>query len=215
MDNYSGWEGYYNSNDAQSIWKDDVEAFLIENSEILLSDNQRLKVLDIACGDGRNTAFFCHKDNFICCVDISETALIKLGSKYPETVRICENFIDTGLTGGQFDVIICFDGLAQMEDPVLALNKMIELTKQGGFIVFNFFTPNDCAYGEGEMIDECTFNFKNTLFKFYTFQQVEKMIPSNVDVIKKECKAWNDPPHGEFRPYPHQHEASFFILKQL
>lgn len=215
MDNYSGWEGYYDSSNAQSIWKEDVESFLIDNSEILLSTNKKINVLDIACGDGRNTAFFYHNDDIICCVDISETALVKLGRKYPKTIRICENFINTGLTNEQFDIVICFDGLPQMEDPSLALNKMIELTKQDGYIVFNLFTPNDCAYGEGEKIDECTFNFKNTLFKFYTFQQAEMLIPSNVKILKKEVKFWNDPPHGEFRPYPHQHEASFFLLKKI
>ena len=113
MDNYSGWEGYYNSNEEKSIWKEDVELFLIENKDLLLP-NQKTTVLDIACGDGRNTEFFCCKNNFVCCVDISETALKKLGCKYPQTVRICEEFTKTTLCDNQFDVVICFDGLAQM-----------------------------------------------------------------------------------------------------
>jgi len=212
MDNYLGWEEYYTSSDASSIWKDEIEPFLLENSDLF--NSQGAKVLDIACGDGRNTVFFCRNKNIVCCVDISETALIKLGRKLPKTVRICEDFLKTSLIDNQFDIVICFDGLAQMEDPKLALNKMIELTKTNGLIVFNFFTPNDCAYGEGEKIDDCTFNFKNTLFKFYTLQQVEKIIPSNTDIVKKELKLWNDPPHGDFRPYSHQHEATFFILRK-
>lgn len=214
MNNYSGWEEYYKSNKEESIWKEEIEPFLVENSKILQSDNARLKILDIACGDGRNTSFFCQQNNIICCLDISESALIKLGKKYPEAIRICEDFNHTNLLNEQFDIVMCFDGLAQMENPSVALNKMVEKSKKNGLIVFNFFTPNDCAYGEGDKIDECTFKYKNMLFKFYTFEQVKSMIPSSVNIIKEEVKLWNDPPHGEFRPYPHQHEASFFILKK-
>jgi len=213
MDNYSGWENYYSSNNSHSTWKDEIEPFLLENSEFFLSGHS-VKVLDIACGDGRNTAFFCRIGNSVCCVDISEAALIKLGKNFPETIRICEDFTNTSLSNNQFDIVLCFDGLAQMEDPKFALNRMVELTKPNGLIVYNFFTPNDCAYGEGEKIDECTFNFKSTLFKFFTFEQAEAIIPSNITIIKKEIKLWNDPPHGDFRPYPHLHEASFFILQK-
>lgn len=215
MNNYSGWEEYYKSNKEKSIWKEEVEPFLIENFVILSSDNSKKKILDIACGDGRNTSFFCDQNNIICCIDISESALNKLGQKYPETIRVCENFDNTKLAEEQFDIVMCFDGLAQMEQPLNSLNKMIKMSKKDGLIIFNFFTPNDCAYGEGERIDEFTFNYKNTLFKFYSFEQVKRMIPSSVSIIKEEVKLWNDPPHGEFRPYPHQHEASFFILKKI
>ena len=70
MNNYSGWEDYYKSNKEKSIWKEEVEPFLIENSVILSSNNLRIKILDIACGDGRNTSFFCNQNNIICCIDI-------------------------------------------------------------------------------------------------------------------------------------------------
>lgn len=214
MNKYSGWEDYYRSNKSQSIWKEEIEPFLIENSKTILSSKSGLKVLDIACGDGRNTAFFCHKNNIVCCVDISETALEKLGNKYTETIRICDDFNKIYLANEQFDIVMCFDGLAQMDNPQSVLCKMIEMTKKNGLIIFNFFTPNDCAYGEGKQINENTFNYKDTLFKFYSFDQMKRMIPSNVKIIKEEVRLWNDPPHGEFRPYPHQHEASYFILKR-
>ena len=117
MNNYSGWEDYYKSNKEKSIWKEEVEPFLIENSVILSSNNLRIKILDIACGDGRNTSFFCNQNNIICCIDISQSALNKLGQKYPETIRMCENFDNTKLAEEQFDIVMCFDGLAQMENP--------------------------------------------------------------------------------------------------
>ena len=133
MNNYSGWEEYYKSNKEESIWKEEIEPFLVENSKILQSDNARLKILDIACGDGRNTSFFCQQNNIICCLDISESALIKLGKKYPEAIRICEDFNHTNLLNEQFDIVMCFDGLAQMENPSVALNKMVEKSKKKWF----------------------------------------------------------------------------------
>ena len=101
-----------------------------------------------------------------------------------------------------------------MEFPEKVLKKMLDVTVRGGYLIYNIFTPNDCAYGEGERIDDNTFSFKNTLFKFYTFEESKKIIPVGTEIVKAEVIAWNDPPHGDFRPYPHRHEATFFILKK-
>ena len=139
----------------------------------------------------------------------------KLGSKFPNTLRLCEDFGKSHLMPNQFDIVVCFDGLPQMDSPNLVLEKMVEMVKPGGLVVFNFFTPNDCAFGEGERIDEYTYSFKDTLFKFFTMQQTEEILPSNVQIEKKELRVWDDPPHGEFRPEPHKHEAAYFILRRM
>lgn len=214
MDNYSGWDNYYRSNSADSIWKAEAEEFLVENLEYISDSESGLKVLDVACGDGRNTKVFCQQQNSICCVDISETALIKLKNKLNTPICVCGDFAKINFVGDQFDIAICFDGLPQMENPKFVIEKLYKSLRVGGYLLFNFFTPNDCAYGEGTQVDENTFNYQDTLFKFLNSEDVLPLLPKNANIIKQDVRKWNDPPHGKFRPYPHTHEACFFLLQK-
>lgn len=212
---HQGWENYYSSS-SKIAWKDAPEEFLIENLELLTINKGPLKVLDIACGDGRNAQCWLATGNCLCCNDISETALKRLKklSGSNNVIFLYGDFIQLPLLSDQFDIVQCFDGLPQMPDAYSVVNKMIELTKPGGFVLFNVFTPNDGAFGEGEQISENSFVYKDTLFSFFTVEQVRTWLPKNVKMIKYEVRKWHDPPHGDFRPYPHEHEAIFIIIQK-
>lgn len=213
-----GWDNYYRqSNDL--AWKEEPDDFLLENLN-LLPKQTGLSVLDIASGDGRNTKVFFNNENSICCVDLSSTALSKIrdlciNSNLKVPQLISEDFLKVNFVENQFDTVICFDGLPQMMETKEIIQKICSLTKIGGLIIFNFFTKGDCAYGEGTQIDDNSFFYKETLFKFLNESEVKELLPSSVEIIKSELKRWDDPPHGEFRPLPHTHEAVFFALKRI
>jgi len=172
----------------------------------------------LASGDGRNAIPFFNQS--LTCVDIAPKALellrdkcVQQGIRVP--ILLAADFIDVPFTESQFDIVQCWDGLPQMQNTVKVIERMIEITKPNGKILFNFFTMNDVAYGEGEKIDEHSFLYKNTLFKFMGKDEVIDILPPNVKIIESTVKTWIDPPHGEFRPYSHTHEAVFFLLERL
>lgn len=212
---HEGWEKYYRQSET-SAWKDETEAFLLENLEIVKPHEAEAPILDVASGDGRNAFIWLKTGHAVCCNDISATALQRLGKKVvgKSVVLLCGDFLKTELLPSQFGVVQCFDGVPQMPDVQSAIQKMVDLTKPGGSIIFNLFTPQDVAFGEGEQVDANTWIFKDTLFSFFNREDVEKLIPQNVNLIKCELKKWDDPPHGDFRPYTHTHEAFFIILKK-
>ena len=212
---YAGWETYYQT-DVKTAWKSEPEEFLTKNLHLL--NGGQISVLDIASGDGRNSKPFFNQT--LTCIDIAPKALELLRDeciqrKIRVPVLLAADFIDIQFVTSQFDVVQCWDGLPQMENTRKVIEKMISLTKLGGKIIFNFFTPNDVAYGEGEKIDHQTFLYKNTLFKFLDKDELIDLLPLNVRIIKSELKKWLDPPHGGFRPYEHTHEAVFILLERI
>jgi ubiquinone/menaquinone biosynthesis C-methylase UbiE len=214
----SGWETYYSTAGNIDLWKDDVEPFLLENYN-LISQGRSIKILDIGCGDGRNSFIWIKNKHIVCCLDVAKSGLKKITQRcinmnITQPTLLCEDFLDTKLKSQDFDVVQCFDSLAQINDVKAALNKLCDLAKSGGYIMFNYFTPGDCAYGEGKKIDDRTFTYKDTLFKFLTEQEIAELLPNNVEIIIRETRRWDDPPHGEYRPYPHTHEAAFFLLRK-
>jgi len=214
----SGWETYYSTAGNIDLWKDDVEPFLLENYN-LISQGRSIKILDIGCGDGRNSFIWIKNKHIVFCLDVAKSGLKKITQRcinmnITQPTLLCEDFLDTKLKSQDFDVVQCFDSLAQINDVKAALNKLCDLAKSGGYIMFNYFTPGDCAYGEGKKLDDRTFTYKDTLFKFLTEQEIAELLPNNVEIIIRETRRWDDPPHGEYRPYPHTHEAAFFLLRK-
>jgi ubiquinone/menaquinone biosynthesis C-methylase UbiE len=214
-DFYGGWEAYYQS-EVSIAWKTVPEDFLLKHLSLLVK--KPISVLDLASGDGRNAIPFF--DQSLTCVDIAPKSLkllrdkcIRQGIRVP--MLLAADFINVPFTESQFDVVQCWDGLPQMQNTETVIKKMVEITKKGGKILFNFFTKNDVAFGEGEKIDEQSYVYKNTLFKFMGKDEVIALLPSNVKILETEVKKWVDPPHGVFRPYSHTHEAVFFLLERL
>ena len=212
---HQGWEDYYVATD-KAAWKEQPEEFLTENLKLLAPSNKRLTILDIACGDGRNTFLWSDAGHVVFCNDIAATALKRIQEQRQTNVPLllAGDFMQLPLLNNQFDIIQCFDGLPQMPDVPKAIQKMIDFTSPGGQIIFNVFTPNDVAFGKGEQISENAFVYKDTLFSFYTLVEVQSMLPEGVSIVKHETRKWIDPPHGDFRPYTHEHEAIFIIIKK-
>lgn len=214
----SGWESYYLNATNIDLWKDEVEPFLLENYNTICK-KQIIKVLDIGCGDGRNSFIWITNNHNVICLDVAASGLRKIyekceESKFKKPELVCENFLETSLLEGVYDVVQCFDALAQINDVQSAVHKLCKMARAGGYVLFNYFTPGDCAYGEGERLDNRTFAYKDTLFKFLTESEIVEILPSDVEVVMRETRRWDDPPHGDYRPYPHTHEAAFFLLRK-
>ncbi len=215
----AGWESYYSSSTSDTSWKKETEPFLLENMPLLIKDKGKICVLDVGCGDGRNTFIWVKGGHNVCSLDIALSGLKKIPQKIKNLgldspILLCENFLETNLIEENFDIVQSFDTLEHIENPKVAIEKLCNMAKSGGYIIFNYLTKNDCSYGEGQKIDDNTFIYKDTLFKFMSEEDIVNLLPISIDIVTKKTKRWEDPPHGDFRPYMHIHEAAFFLLKK-
>lgn len=211
---YQGWEDYYRVAGGETAWKDEEDAS-ISTLRRMVALSGRTWVADLGCGDGRNIWSWVSGGAHVTGIDLSETALSRIlenciKRSIPCPLLLACDFTATPFLSNQFDLVQCFDALAQVIDPAAAILEMTRIASPDGIICFNVFTPADVAYGEGVEIENNAFVYNDTLFRFFEEQDVERLLPKGIKVIDKELRRWRDPPHQPFRPYEHEHEAFYY-----
>ena len=77
----------------------------------------------------------------------------------------------------------------------------------------NAFATDDGTYGEGDKVGEHIFHYKGTTFRYFGEPELRDLFDIGWNVLKFERMEWDDPPHGEFRPYPHRHVNYFIVAR--
>jgi SAM-dependent methyltransferase len=216
---YQGWDNYYQAvGGDSSAWKDD-EDDAVSRLQGMVGDLSHLQIADLGCGDGRNLWSWIAHGSRVIGIDLAETALARIlatckkkGIQKP--LLLATDFSATQLMSDQFDVVQCFDALAQVIDPGAAVVEMARIAKPDGLVCFNAFTPGDVAYGEGLEVEANAFAYNDTLFRFFEDDDILRLLPKDLIVVDKERRRWRDPPHTPFRPYEHEHEALYYVCRK-
>lgn len=212
-----GWDlKYQNSDRKVSVWSDDPQPFILSGMRMLRPGST---VIDLGCGDGRNTRALIANGHRVTALDISETALLLLQDRlHAAAIAIPTPIIGKldaiPIASAHFDAALAADVLPQIQDTRSALEEIHRVLKPGGLLLVNVFTPEDCAYGQGEEISPRCYGYKNCLFRFFEANELDQLSSDLFEVVSAEHFDWWDPPHGAFRPYPHKHDAFFYILRK-
>jgi len=201
----SGWEAAYAAHDESSLWQDDPSPVLRDVIATLAGRGTRT-VVDVGCGDGRNLSALADA-GFTCLgVDIAPSALARARRRLGARGFLLES--DGGalrLTPGSVDAVTCLDVLGQLPEPAELIAAVRRILVPGGLFVANAFTLDDSEYGRGEPLGGHRFAYHGTLFAFYDEAAVRALF-DGWTIVQLDHVSWDDPPHGEFRPYPHTHD---------
>lgn len=217
---HHGWENYYRCQKGAKAWNEVPDEFLLEHLESLLPA-QGGNIIDVASGDGRNTAPFLGRDYNVISTDLSPSALASFRDRCAKDgvgspVLLAGDFMSLEFTEYQFDVAVCFNGISHFPSIPQVLGKMCKLLTHGGKAVFNAFTENDVAFGVGERLQENTFFYRNTLSTFTSEGEIKEILsPFDMNVIHSETRRWEEDDHGDYRTGKHTHEACFFIVERI
>lgn len=200
-----GWELAYQQQDAsQPLWQE-APIPVINDALDLLTKQGAQSVVDLGCGDGRNLAALV-AGGFGCIgVDIAPTGLAHARTTAAPAFLLRADATDTGLIDNSVDAVTCFDVFGQISDPTHLVREARRILRPGGVFVVNAFTLDDGTYGEGDEIGPHTFAYKDTLFRYYDEEAIRGLF-EHWEVASLFRRSWDDPPHGEFRPYPHRHD---------
>jgi ubiquinone/menaquinone biosynthesis C-methylase UbiE len=156
----------------------------------------------------------------ITAIDCAPTALRKIAETCLENQLICPTLVcadmqNLPLADSQFDAAQCFDAIPQVWDTRSTLLHIARTLRPGGELIFNVFTPRDCAYGEGEQIEANAFLYSQTLFRFFEESDMRSLMPECLEIVESVAERWEDPPHVPFRPYSHIHDGIYYICRKV
>jgi SAM-dependent methyltransferase len=203
-----GWDAAYRDNDTDALWN---EAPMPIVSSI--ADQARALGLttcaDLGCGDGRNLLGLQAGGLDVLGLDISPMALRRadalLRAKGRPVPLVVGDIAALPFASGTLDVVTALDVGGQVPDPAPMLAEALRVLRRGGMLVINLFTRDDETYGEGTEIAPDTFMYKETLFRYFGLEEVQRLFATGWDVTI-ERRSWVDPPHGAFRPRSHRHD---------
>jgi len=214
----TGWIDLYSAGTAgMSTWSDAAPPF-VPALRRFVSPNA--EILETCAGDGRISAVLADWSSELSALDLSADALNQLSAKFAARSRraprtVIGSATDIPLGDTQFDVVICVDGMCQLDRPRLAMKEAARVLRPGGLFMFDVFTPKDDTFGQGEQIGSQDFLYKGCLFRFFEAEQFEPLFAGLFRQVERFEAAWSDPPHGEFRPQAHNHHANVFVLEKI
>ncbi len=112
----------------------------------LVGPVQGLRLLDLACADGRFARFFARAGARVVGVDLSEALLDKARSaerEEPLGIRYVQGDVASphSPAGETFDVVVCSFGLTDIDDLDGALATVQRVLRSGGHFVFSLLHP--------------------------------------------------------------------------
>lgn len=127
---------------------------------------KRLKLLDLGCGDGRDTISFAKRGISVVAVDFSKTGITTLRDELrrrhiPDVeCRVMDISKDLRkFDAGTFDIIYAHLSLLYFKDKVTTkiFNELYRILKRGGFLFIKVKSTDDPLYGKGKLIEKDMF----------------------------------------------------------
>ena len=139
------------------------------------------KLLELGCGQGRDTIFFAYKGLEVHAIDSSKVAIKTLNERTrKENVSInLQNFdAKSGLSfdNNYFDVVYShmFYNMNFTDDQLKFLfNESSRVLKNNGLLYFSVRSDKDTQYNKGIRIDNNIYEINNFQIRFFTTQQIK------------------------------------------
>lgn len=220
------WEERYHLKEATVLWSQPAVPF-VENEVVARFREAGVReVLDVPCGDGRNTVPLARAAERVRAADSSTSALAiaeaRLRAQGLDNVEFATTDVfATGWADGSFDGIVCWDLLGHLTRPAQAIGELLRVLRPGGLLVGSVFATGDSTRGlemrhlgpgDEEFIYRDTF-----YFKFYDRAASEALAAqvAGAELVDLSLTRWMEPPHEGYREYEHEHESWVLTFRKL
>jgi ubiquinone/menaquinone biosynthesis C-methylase UbiE len=213
------WDAAYKLEEASMLWGEPPVPYVIEKTRAISREGV---VLELPCGDGRNTLPLCATAKMVLAADSSPTAL-SLASRRLASAEVQNALLLTAdiynlpFLENQIPSVLCWDLLGHLREPDVALAELVRVTSPGGTIVANVFALGDSTRGD-EMVavGNEEYMYQDRLyFRYYDRSAAERLVDGVAGVAVREITEarWTEPAHPGYREYEHEHVSWAFVLE--
>jgi ubiquinone/menaquinone biosynthesis C-methylase UbiE len=214
------WDESYSISESLTLWGEPAVPYVLEIAPRLGALGGH--VLELPCGDGRNTIPLAGECGSVLAADSSGRALglaaARLQGHAVSNVALLEcNVFQTPFFDDQLAGILCWDLLGHLRRPQKALAELSRISRPGGLIVANVFALGDETRGDQmQSIGHEEYIYQERLyFHFYDEGEARSLASAVVGttLVDLQLTRWTEPPHEGYREYKHEHESWVFTLE--
>jgi tellurite methyltransferase len=134
-------------------------------------------LLDLGCGDGRDSIYFSSKGLNVTALDFSSSAINNLTSQNPRFRCILGDIRDIGFKEKTFDVVYSHLSLQYFDDKTTdkIFENIYKILVNNGLFFIKCKSVNDGLYGQGEKIEEDLFMSEHLRHFFSKEYMVKKL----------------------------------------
>ena len=139
-------------------------------------------ILDLGCGNGRDSFFFLDRGLYVTGIDASDSIINELREKTKNNDKalfVCDNFVKcTALFQRKYDYIysrFTLHAITEKQEEELLVN-IFDALKPSGKLFIEARTIHDDLYGKGEMVAENSFYYDGHFRRFLDPSVIEKKL---------------------------------------
>jgi len=155
------WDGYY-SGDFAPKPPSDFAKFALDYMK------PEKMLIDLGCGNGRDSMFFCRKGLKVTSIDSSKGAIESFDKALP-IFALCDDFVSTkALQCIEYDYCYArwsIHAISKVQQDEL-LPSIFNSLKSGGLFFSESRTTNDAKYGHGELLGDHEYFYDNHYRRF-------------------------------------------------
>ncbi|MDI6883208.1 MAG: class I SAM-dependent methyltransferase [Patescibacteria group bacterium] len=160
----------------------------------LIKEKNLKTLLDLGCGDGRDSIYFSNNGLKVTAVDFSESGINKLKSQNEKINCIVKDIRNISFAENSFDVIYAHLTLHYFDDKTTSkiFNNLYEILKKGGLIFVKCKSTDDTLFGKGKKVGENMYK-KGHIRHFFTKEYMtEKLKRFKIIKVKKTLSVYHE-----------------------
>lgn len=172
--------------------------------KILSEMEVKKSVLELGCGNGRDSIFFARSGLDVTAIDSSDVAISNLKKKNDLKIHfICDDFVESRVIyQRQFDYIysrFTLHALTQKQENSLINNICMSLKKTGKLFI-EARTIHDAIYGKGKMVEKNAFIYNDHFRRFIDPEEIKQKLESKGFQITYFCESDEFSPVADEKP---------------
>jgi len=151
-------------------------------------------LLDLGCGDGRDSIYFSNKGLKVTAVDFSESGIEKLKTQQSRINCVLKDIRNINFPENSFDVIYAHLTLHYFDDKTTSkiFNNLYKILKKGGLIFVKCKSTDDVLFGKGKKVGENMYR-KGHVRHFFTKEYMtEKLKKFKIIRVRKTSSVYHE-----------------------